>query len=142
MLHHDNYRRRPWGDGTTQRIDQVCSSIARLSTPVNGPCSALQEIEKRSKELLEKGRVARFLDKGRDSGEVAKLIERLRDAIIRYQVSEDRFVPSNTTYTVGQISQQQAIYDQIIDLTVRVFRLAFTFYTDDVLSPSLLSTPS
>ena len=48
----------------------------------------LEEIEKRSEALLQKGKTARFLDKGRDSGEVVKLIERLRDAITRYQVSE------------------------------------------------------
>jgi thiamine monophosphate synthase len=49
----------------------------------------LEAIEKRSQALLEKGKVARFVDKGRDSGEVVKLVERLRDAIARYQVSED-----------------------------------------------------
>jgi len=49
----------------------------------------LKEIEKRSQALLEKGKAARFVDKGRDSGEVVKLIERLRDAITHYQVSED-----------------------------------------------------
>jgi len=49
----------------------------------------LEEIEKRSKALLEKGKTARFLDKGRDSGEVVKLVERLRDAITHYQVSDD-----------------------------------------------------
>ena len=64
-------------------------SIARLATPVNGLRSALEEIEKRSQELLEKGKAARLVDKGRDSGEVVKLVERLRNAIIRYQVSED-----------------------------------------------------
>jgi len=49
----------------------------------------LEDIEKRSQALLEKGKVARFIDKGRDSGEVVKLVERLRDAITRYQVSEE-----------------------------------------------------
>jgi len=49
----------------------------------------LEEIEKRSQGLLEKGKAARFVDKGRDSGEVVKLVEQLRDAITRYQVSED-----------------------------------------------------
>ena len=88
-LYHDNYRWRFWGDGTTERIDQVRSSIARLSTPVDGLPSALEDIEKRSQALLEKGKVARFVDKGRDSGEVVKLVERLRDAVTRYQVSEE-----------------------------------------------------
>jgi len=49
----------------------------------------LEEIGRRSEALLEKGKVARFVDKGRDSVEVVRLIERLRDAITRYQVSED-----------------------------------------------------
>jgi len=56
----------------------------------------LEEIEKRSQALLEKAEAPRFVDKavlfvdkGRDSGEVVKLVERLRDAITRYQVSED-----------------------------------------------------
>jgi len=91
----------------------------------------LEDIEKRSQELLEKGKAAQFVDKGRDSGEVVKLVERLRDAITRYQVSEGWFVASNMTYTVGQVSQQQAIYDQITNLTVRASRLVFVLYTDD-----------
>ena len=98
----------------------------------------LEDIEKRSQRLLEKGKAARLVDKGRDSGEVVKLVERLRDAITRYQVSEDRFVASNMTYTSGQISQQQAIYgqqqatyEQITNLTVRTFRLVSILCTDD-----------
>ena len=34
------------------------------------------------------------------------------------------------TYTPGQVSQQQAIYDQITILTVRVLRLVFSLYAD------------
>ena len=75
--------------------------IARLATPVNGLRSALDEIEKRSQVLLEKGKAARFVDKGRDSGEVVKLVERLREAITRYQVSEGWFFVLNMTYTAG-----------------------------------------
>ena len=90
-------------------------------TILSGLLSALEDIEKRSQGLLEKGTAARLLDKGEDSGEVAKLIERLREAIIHYQVSESRLVVSGTTHTEGQISQQQAIYDQVTNLTVRTF---------------------
>jgi hypothetical protein len=36
--------------------------------------------------LLEKGKLARVLDKGRDSEEVIKLVEKLRQAILVYQV--------------------------------------------------------
>ena len=76
-------------------------------------------------------KAALFVDKRRDSGEVVKLVERLRDAITRYQVSGHWFVASNMTYTPGQVSQQQAIYEQIANLTVRVPRLVFSLYTDD-----------
>ena len=75
--------------------------IVRLATPANGLRSVLDEIEKRSQAMLEKGKAARFVDKRRDSGEVMKLVERLRDAIIRYQVSEGWFVAPNTIYTAG-----------------------------------------
>ncbi|KAF9645952.1 hypothetical protein BDM02DRAFT_3271339 [Thelephora ganbajun] len=60
--------------------------------------SALEEIEKRSRELLAKSMVARFARK--DSGEVARLVERLREVITHYQMS-----------------QRQAIYDRITNLT-------------------------
>jgi hypothetical protein len=62
-----------------------------LTTPalVDGIRSALERIEKRSQELLAKGVAARFIDKGADSGEVARLIEHLREAITHYQVSEN-----------------------------------------------------
>jgi hypothetical protein len=48
--------------------------------------SDLEDIGKRSLALSEKGKIARALDKIRDSGEVIKLIERLRQAILLYQV--------------------------------------------------------
>jgi len=87
---------------------------------------ALEEIEKKSRALLEKGAAARFVDKGEDSAEVTRLIERLREAITHYQVSESCSVPASTAHMEGQISQQQAIYDRIADLTVRA--LLFPFY--------------
>ena len=58
---------------------------------------------------------------------MVKLVERLRDAITRYEVSEERSVALNTTYAAGQVSQQQAIYDKITDLTVRTFLLSLSF---------------
>ena len=63
--------------------------------------------------------MARFVDKGGDSNEVVKLVERLQEAITRYQVSRNRIVASSAADMKQQISQQQAIYDQITDLTVR-----------------------
>ncbi|KAF9652211.1 hypothetical protein BDM02DRAFT_3161863 [Thelephora ganbajun] len=88
------------------QLDRFKQNIT--TTPVGGDpeetgrrkelTSALEEIEERSRELLAKGTAARFADK--DSGEVAGLVERLREAITHYQ-----------------ISQQQVIYDRIANLT-------------------------
>lgn len=46
----------------------------------------MEEIGARSLALSTKGRTARVLDKTRDSGEVIKLVEKLRQAILVYQV--------------------------------------------------------
>ena len=54
--------------------------------------------------LLEKGAASRFLDKGEDSTEVAKLIERLREAITHYQVSENYLVVLSTTHRRADIT--------------------------------------
>jgi len=101
--------------------------MVRLSTLVDGLCSALEAIEKQSRELLEKAESSRFmdkvallLDKNRDSRGVAKLVEQLQDAITRYQVSEHWFFASNMTYIAGQVSQQQAIYERITSVAVRI----------------------
>ena len=51
---------------------------------------SLEDIGKRSLVLSEKGKVARILDKTRDLGEVIKLVEELRRAILIYQVSVRR----------------------------------------------------
>jgi len=47
----------------------------------------LEGIERRLEVLQAKGVSDRFIDKGEDAKEVAKLIEDLREAISRYQVS-------------------------------------------------------
>ena len=54
--------------------------------------SSLKSIEKRSQALLEKKKVAGFLDKSKDFQEVANLTEELRTAIVYYQVSGNRVV--------------------------------------------------
>jgi len=89
----------------------------------SGLCSVLEEIENRSQALLAKGNAARFLDKGEDSKEVAKLIKQLQEAITHYQVSEDWIVVLNAVDVEEKISQQQAIYNQITNLTVRIPQL-------------------
>jgi len=48
---------------------------------------SLDEIGKRSLALSEKGKVARVLDKTQDAQEVVRLVEKLRQAILIYQVS-------------------------------------------------------
>ena len=117
------------GDQAESRRRSVFSRYVRrsltISTIVNGIPSALEDIEQRSRVLLEKGAATRFLDKGEDSAEVASLIERLREAITHYQVSENYLAVPSTTHTEGQISQQQAIYDQVTSLTVRAFRFVY-----------------
>ncbi|KAF9645139.1 hypothetical protein BDM02DRAFT_3189954 [Thelephora ganbajun] len=70
--------------------------------------SALEEIEKRSRELLE-GTVIRFANREDDSGEVARLVERLREAIARHQTSQQR-----TIY--GQIPSLASSFDTLLKL--------------------------
>jgi len=78
----------------------VRQSLTTLAL-VENPLSALAEIEKRSRALLEKGAAARFVDKGEDSAEVTRLIERLREAITHYQVSEHCIFPSSAAHVEG-----------------------------------------
>jgi len=49
--------------------------------------SSLEEIGERSQTLLEKKKVAGFLDKAKDSQEVVGLVEQLRIAIVYYRAS-------------------------------------------------------
>ena len=51
---------------------------------------SLEDIGARALTLSEKGKVARVLDKTKDSGEVIALVEKLRRAIVIYQVSSGR----------------------------------------------------
>ena len=125
-----DYRRRR-GEAAALGVVQVRTQIARPTRPCQDTPSALEEIERRSQELLAKGAAARFIDKGEDSKEVAGLVERLREAITHYQVSVYQIIASSDIDTGVQISQQQAIYDQITDLTVRVLRVVSVSYTDD-----------
>ncbi|KAF9649795.1 hypothetical protein BDM02DRAFT_1756186 [Thelephora ganbajun] len=60
--------------------------------------------------------MTRLVNKKGDSREVAKLVERLREAITHYQANEKSLVATSRTHTRGQISQQQAIYDQVANL--------------------------
>ena len=107
-----------------QRRSELSRCVRRLPgipTLVNDILSTLEEIEKRSRVLLEKSTGVRFLDKGEDSKEVTGLIERLREAITQYQVSGNSLASLSSVNAGGlQVSQQQAIYDQITNLTVRI----------------------
>ena len=83
-------------DGDPEEIErrsELTRYARQLFTPptlANRFRSALEEVEKWSKELLAKATAARFVDKREDSGEVARLIERLREVITHYQVSDCR----------------------------------------------------
>ena len=54
----------------------------------NGSRSAFKDIEELSQKLSAKSAIARFADKGEDSKVVVGLVERLREAIVCYQVGE------------------------------------------------------
>ena len=56
----------------------------------NGRYSTFRQIEDESQKLLTKNATTRFLDKGGDAKVAATLIERLREAIVSYQVGSDR----------------------------------------------------
>jgi len=76
----------------------VRPSITHYAITVDLPPSALEEIKKRSHALLKKGGTAQLVDKAEDSVEVARLIERLREAITHYQVGENYVVALNMTH--------------------------------------------
>jgi len=99
--------------------------------PYQRPHSALEEIEKRSRAMLAKSAATRFIDKGEDSKEVARLIEELRDVLSHYQVSGNLDILSSSADIRGKISQQQAIYNQITDLTVSILRIVSACRSDN-----------
>ena len=73
-----------------ERRSQLAKFVSRLrslSHPKLNLCHrSLDDIGKRSLALSEKGKVARVLDKTRDLQEVVGLVEKLRQAILVYQV--------------------------------------------------------
>jgi hypothetical protein len=107
------------------------------STTPNDRYRTFEKIDEISQKLLAKGTIARFVDKGGDSNTVARLIERLREAIVCYQVSEDHTSVLSTVDT-EQISQQQAIYQSITHLTVRFPHLISGIRTDYPVSQVLV----
>jgi len=59
---------------------------------------SLEEIEKRSRAILDKNTAAGFLDKAKDSQEVINLVDELRNAIVAYQVGKKHItLPSTNT---------------------------------------------
>jgi len=61
--------------------------LRSLTHPNQTTYRTLEDIGTRSLVLSEKGKVARLLDKAQDSQEVVRLVEKLRQAILVYQVS-------------------------------------------------------
>jgi len=67
----------------------VCTLTFTTPPTPNGRYSVFGEIWEQSQTLLAKGDIARFVDKDEDTKTVARLIERLRETIVCYQVGED-----------------------------------------------------
>ena len=82
-------------------LSRYAPQLFTMHVYANDHRSALKEIEKRSQVLLEKGVAARFMDKEDDSKEVARLVERLREAIALYQVSGIWIVSPGAAHTGG-----------------------------------------
>ena len=61
---------------------------------LNGYSRAFKQIEEESQKVLAKNTLARFADKAQDSNVVARLVERLREAIVSYQVGNCPSAPS------------------------------------------------
>jgi len=73
----------------TGRRRGLTAYVHRLIIAPTSPdrrCSTFQKIEEISQKLLVKSIITRFTDKAEDSKIVARLIERLREAILCYQV--------------------------------------------------------
>jgi hypothetical protein len=76
-------------DREKKRREELARFTFRLEFPDHQGlilCSTLEDIGNRSLALSEKGKLARVLDKARDSGKVTKLIEEVKEAIAIYQV--------------------------------------------------------
>ena len=74
-------------NGETRAADEVpTTSLSSHPLELIVYPRSLGDIEKRSRMLLDKGKVAKILDKKRDSGAIVKLVEQLRQAILIYQV--------------------------------------------------------
>ena len=91
--------------------------LAPLENPGLTPYRSLEDIGTQSLALLEKGKFARVLDKMQDSQVVIRLVEKLRQAVLIYQVSI-KDLQSRKSLTRRQVSQQQSIYNQVVQLTV------------------------
>ena len=69
------------------QLAKFVSCLILLVRPMLTLSRSLEDIGTRSLALSEKGKLARVLDKAQDSQEVLKLVEKLRQAILVYQVS-------------------------------------------------------
>ena len=70
---------------TTGKVCIVSGILVHLNLILHD--RSLEDIGARSLTLSEKGKVARILDKAKDAQEVIGLVEKLRQAILVYQVS-------------------------------------------------------
>ena len=98
--------------GETRTIDTVCiTSLPFYRFTLIVRSSSLEGIEKRSRMLLDKGKVAKILDKKQDSGMIVKLVEELRQAILIYQVGtvENR---RSTRVNASRVAVATTVYRQ------------------------------
>ena len=111
---------------TNRRIGLArCVHVLRLTVIMTATASrrrTFKQVEELSDKLSAKSAFIRFVDRGEDSKVVARLIERLREAIVCYQVRYYYYHPQSSVLDRDQISQQQAIYRQITHLTVSLRR--------------------
>jgi len=97
-------------------------------------CSTFEKIEELSEKLLAKSTVARFVDKGKDSGVVARLIERLREAIVCYQVGGYCTPASNVVDRGADIAAASDVPSNNSPRSKAMFPIASGISTDRPLS--------
>ena len=93
------------------------SRLTTVTTALNGRRSTFKQIEESSQKLLAKKSFARFADKDKDSKLVVGLIERLREAMVCYQVSDCCPPESGAVYRRSRYhNSRQSTIESLISL--------------------------
>lgn len=94
--------------------------MSRVSSPTHLIIyRTLEEVQKACRVLLDKGKMAQFRDKRKDSETIVKLVEMLRQAILIYRVGAECYQDWPLLTRSRQASQQQSVHDLIVGLQVR-----------------------